>query len=706
MAPEKKKKKAVAPQEEDEEEAASSEIDESSSDEEEDSENRRLFLEETRSKFSNIVEKDEATEQARDMYVDDLSSDDESDDGQNKTGRVPLHWYEGYDHIGYDLRGTKILPSAKSDLMDAALAEGNDLTVYDKLNGREITLTPREALLARRIRSGAFANPESEMYPDFVDYVSHKKEISSLYRDQYEPKRRFVPSKHEKAKIYKIVQGLKSGRMKTKKALDEEKRIRQDPERIFLEFAATLWGDDDEEIEQKRGPPRLPAPKLALPGHELSYRPPEEYLEEEDEDAAFKPKRHEVMRHVGAYPNLVQERFERCLDLYLCPRGLKRKLDIDPDSLVPKLPDPNDLKPFPNSLCRTFPISDCGVTGLSVSPDGQFVASVDDSGLVVIYETLTSRRLTSIRIYEEETTKNACSDIAWNPNPSHHVLAVACKDRVVFLDAKTARADDKDITAALLSRVSSKEDDTPFLSWENNLQNDRLDVVSSSTKASFSAETIAWHHKGDYAVSVSPLAAPSKQVVVHRCSTNSSQAPLRQKRAAGSSGDSVQAARFHPNKPFLFVATKTAVKIFHLTQQKLVKTLQTGCKWISDIDVHPSGDHVILGSCDKRVSWFDLDLGAKPFKTLRYHDRAVRKTRFHPRFPLFASCADDGDVYVLHATVYADLMKNPLILPVHHFKQAHEPTHSLGVLGLAFHPTQPWLFTAGADRQLRLFHSL
>lgn len=33
--------------------------------------------------------------------------------------------------------------------------------------------------------------------------------------------------------------------------------------------------------------------------------------------------------------------------------------------------------------------------------------------------------------------------------------------------------------------------------------------------------------------------------------------------------------------------------------------------------VHPSGDHIILGSYDKKLCWFDLDLSSKPYKILK-----------------------------------------------------------------------------------------
>ena len=40
----------------------------------------------------------------------------------------------------------------------------------------------------------------------------------------------------------------------------------------------------------------------------------------EDRSRNFIPKKYDCLRKVPAYSNYIQERFERCLDLYLCPR--------------------------------------------------------------------------------------------------------------------------------------------------------------------------------------------------------------------------------------------------------------------------------------------------------------------------------------------------------------------------------------------------
>ena len=48
--------------------------------------------------------------------------------------------------------------------------------------------------------------------------------------------------------------------------------------------------------------------------------------------------------------------------------------------------------------------------------------------------------------------------------------------------------------------------------------------------------------------------------------------------------------------------------------------------------MHPSGDHVVIGSFDCVVDWFDLDLSSAPYKAMRYHKKGVRQTVFHSRW--------------------------------------------------------------------------
>lgn len=78
----------------------------------------------------------------------------------------------------------------------------------------------------------------------------------------------------------------------------------------------------------------------------------------------------------------------------------------------------------------------------------------------------------------------------------------------------------------------------------------------------------------------------------------------------------------------------------------LAKKLVSGAHWNSCLAIHPKGDNVLVGSYDKRICWFDLDLANTPYKTLRYHEKAIRQVVFHKKYPLFASCSDDGSFLI------------------------------------------------------------
>ena len=126
--------------------------------------------------------------------------------------------------------------------------------------------------------------------------------------------------------------------------------------------------------------------------------------------------------------------------------------------------------------------------------------------------------------------------------------------------------------------------------------------------------------------------------------------------------------------------TQRYVHVYNLVKQELMQKLQTGMRWISSLDVHPQGDNVVVGSYDRRLCWFDLDLSTSPYKVLRFHSEAIRQVCFHRRYPLFASCSDDNSIHVFHGMVYNDLLQNPLIVPVK-ILRGHRTADSLGAFG-------------------------
>ena len=52
--------------------------------------------------------------------------------------------------------------------------------------------------------------------------------------------------------------------------------------------------------------------------------------------------------------------------------------------------------------------------------------------------------------------------------------------------------------------------------------------------------------------------------------------------------------------------------------------------------------------------------------------------------------------------LFSDLLQNPLIVPVKVLR-GHTATNSVGIMDCVFHPSQPWIFSAGADGTIRLY---
>lgn len=51
----------------------------------------------------------------------------------------------------------------------------------------------------------------------------------------------------------------------------------------------------------------------------------------------------------------------------------------------------------------------------------------------------------------------------------------------------------------------------------------------------------------------------------------------------------------------------------------------------------------------------------------------------------------------------SDLLQNPLIVPVKMLRGHEQSKLGLGIFDCQFHPTQPWIFSAGADATIRLY---
>lgn len=202
-----------------------------------------------------------------------------------------------------------------------------------------------------------------------------------------EHKRSFLPSKDEARKVSKLVHALKMGWMKSTTQMQKEREEKNEGPQFYM-----LWESDNQTEEMRRIHKHIPAPKRHLPGHAESYNPPPEYLLDNKElkewnklettpwkrKLHFIPQKYNSLREVPAYSKFIKERFQRCLDLYLCPRALKMRLTIQPEDLVPQLPNPKDLQPFPTKMSMIFDGHTDMIRSITAEATGQYIASGGD----------------------------------------------------------------------------------------------------------------------------------------------------------------------------------------------------------------------------------------------------------------------------------------------------------------------------------------
>ena len=654
---------------------------------------------------------------------DDIDPTYDTDDSDaplthNTIGNIPLSFYDSYPHIGYDINGKKIARPAKGAALDSLLDSieipkgWTGLT--DPNTGKPLDLNEEELNLLKHITRNEAAEQGYDPYPDTIEYFTSQVETMPLNAAP-EPKRRFVPSKHEAKRLMKMVKAIRDGRIKPYKPPTDK----EDDDELDVK-SYDIWA---EEVPRPDHPMNMPAPKLPPPTYEESYHPPPEYLPDdeekkqweeadpEDRSKEFLPSDHDALRKVPGYARFVKDKFERCLDLYLAPRIRRSKLDIDPESLLPKLDNPDDHRPFPDHCSESRDAHNGRVRSVVFSPDGLYLASGGDDGWVRVWESDSKVCIWSVRL----SSTDPVHVVKWRPGSEANILAAAAGESMYLiapeLPIENIESPDsvKQATDILLAgfsaagksqSIDTSNSKTQLVTWQrasSRLQNQNihLQLVLPST-----LKDISFHRRGDYFVTISPQSR-SKGITIHTLSTHTTQLPFRNFRGFP------QRAAFHPSKPHFFVASQRSIHVYDLSRQQLVKTLQTGAKWISAFDVHPSGgDNVVVSSYDKRILWIDMDLSPRPYKTLRFHTRGIRSVKFHPRqghTQLFADASDDGTVQIFHAKVNAeDLMENVKITPLTVLR-GHVIVEGLGVLDLDWHPFRPVCVSAGADGTMKFW---
>eukprot|EP00456_Euglypha_rotunda_P052108 TRINITY_DN4200_c0_g1_i6.p1 TRINITY_DN4200_c0_g1~~TRINITY_DN4200_c0_g1_i6.p1 ORF type:complete len:130 (-),score=21.48 TRINITY_DN4200_c0_g1_i6:24-380(-) len=93
-------------------------------------------------------------------------------------------------------------------------------TVYDKLNDEHIVLNDEELRMIRKLRKN---KPLSTWEPTAdPNFYSNKVEVTVM-GPMFEPKRRFIPSRWEAAKVVKLVHAMRNGWLKIPDETEEKK---------------------------------------------------------------------------------------------------------------------------------------------------------------------------------------------------------------------------------------------------------------------------------------------------------------------------------------------------------------------------------------------------------------------------------------------------------------------------------------------------
>lgn len=635
------------------------------------------------------------------------SDDSDAPATTNTIGNIPLSFYDSYPHIGYNINGKKIARPAKGEALDALLDSidvPNGWTgLTDPTTGKPLELTQEELEILKKIQMNEVPQDDYDPYAPTIEYFTGKVEVMPLSAAP-EPKRRFVPSKHEAKRVMKIVRAIREGRILPYKPPSQETEDEQDTKQY------DIWANETPRADH---PMNIPAPKLPPPGYYESYHPPPEYLpepserkaweeaDEEDRDKQYLPTNHDSLRKVPGYDKFLKEKFERCLDLYLAPRVRRNKLNIDPESLLPNLPRPEDLRPFPTTCATIFRGHEGKVRASAIDPTGIWLASGGDDGTVRVWELLTGRQIWCVKLDNNE----AVNVVKWRPGHDAVILSAGAGSHLYLMlpplvDPETELSGREIIDGGWgYATVGSGSKDTskkPLPEWTRPGTRLEDDGVVAKITVRNTIKALSWHRRGEYFATVSPQAQNSA-VGIHTLSKHLTQYPFRRLKSL------TQAAQFHPSKPIFFVATQRKIRSYDLSKQELLKIIQPGARWISSFDVHPGGDNLIVGSYDKRLTWHDLDLSVRPYKTLRYHDKAIRAVKFHQgSLPLFADASDDGSIQIFHGKVVEDLMENATIVPLK-ILRGHQVRRELGVLDIDWHPKEPWCVSSGADGTCRLW---
>ena len=620
--------------------------------------------------------------------VEASSSDDSSDEEVLvRTGDVPEKWYDGYEHVGYDINSQKVIKNNEEDEIEKFIKKANDKNwwreIYDSKNNSSVYLSDKDLEIINRIRKGKFANKkvgEDDYFEDDLPYQIHP------LSNHLPSKKNFNLSRNEQKTINRLVYLYKNGLMPMEKPKKQENKI------------FDIWQYENEaDLTAYRPGFGYTAPKRELPDNEESYNNAEN-------------KEGGILRRIPRYDNLIEEELERCCDLFLSARTIRKKLDLKENEILPDLPKPEELKPFPTKECIIYKGHESSIRAICCDPNGNVLISADTGNLVFFWDIPTAKIITKIDLKEK-----VCS-IKFNK--FLHLIVICTVSHLFFILPKYLEKKYKnEVNEIIKNKIYPKIEENKNEEKNKEAEEDKNRTINDSfvwkiPKKNSKKEKqnilfymkwtqgllkdIVWHNKGDYFGTISKNMQGKTQVFIHSLTKMTHQLPISHIKG------NANCISFHPNKPFFIVATNSNIFIYNLQKQELIRKFISNLNTITKISLHKNGNDLIAGDKSGKVAWFQLELSSKPYKLMDYHQDKIKAIDFNNNYPLFLSCSRNGKLLVYYGKVNDEELIDPLIVPLKVLKTNNVNGKNLFTCA-CFHPKQIWIFSGGEDGKIRLW---
>lgn len=614
--------------------------------------------------------------------MSNYESDSSDEDVLVRTGNVPREWYKGFDHLGYAIDSKKVQKPEEEDEVEKFLqkAKSKDWwrNITDEMNNKTVYLSDKDLEIINRIRSGRYASSKVKDDDEFFER-NLPYQIYPLSNHQA-PRKAFEPSKNERKMVNHLARLIEDGVIQ----ITKEKKPHD-----FFEEIADVWKFENTNTPCYHPGNGFSMPKPDAPDNDQSYN--------------FNNEGEISLRRVSRYEKLVEEQYERLLDIFQSARVIKKKQDISEKDILPEVPDPKDLKPFPTKDNIIHKSHGTSINTLCVESSGDYVFSGDIGGFVYFSDIMTSKVLLEVNIDDK------IKSIQYNSFLS--LVAVCCDGGVYFLRPKFLRRKnetpellEEKIIPLVAEKAKEDNDSTEKNEKENyywkihdDKKSKRNGLLFSLHKKTGNFISLNWHCKGDFFSVLGKSELGKTHVNIFNLSSLQYFSPSNKNKGE------IRSVSFHPTKPQFYVCSESNVLIYDLKQQELIRKFVSNLNPIISICLHPLGTDFVAGSLGGKVAWFQADLSEKPYLQMdQYHEGKIKSLVFHNKYNLLSSASKEGKVLLYYSKVYDDILKDPLIVPLTTLKSVYN--YKAGdINSTGFHPNYPWILTCGSNKLISVW---